>query len=370
MENQAKILISGYFGFGNLGDEAILSCLANELKKNLPQVKLIVLSGNPEQTTHLHQLEAVNRWHLSSIWKRLKSSDVLISGGGGLLQDVTSSRSLWYYLLVILMAWLRRVPFFIVGCGIGPIRGKINEMVTEFLLQKATYISVRDKGSYHKLKEWRIDQPHIHLGEDLAFGLESNAYNLPKDPNNQARREKLLAITLKEPSMDRVRFIDTMTAIIDQVIRKLGMKAVFLPTHPEKDSQISWAISKKMKGRSEIIDLSNVALPTLLNTIGRCRLLLGMRLHALEFACLAGTPFVAISYDPKIDEFIKKLGGSFPNYKEEDLGKDQVIKALANLDANFDYYQQILERKVRSLGESAHNSLKMVSDEISDLLKL
>jgi len=38
-----------------------------------------------------------------------------------------------------------------------------------------------------------------------------------------------------------------------------------------------------------------------------CRYLVGMRLHALIFACQVGVPFLSLSYQPKNEEFCKAL---------------------------------------------------------------
>ena len=46
----SNIVISGYYGFGNAGDEAMLAAMIEALSDLDPHLNIIVLSGNPEDT--------------------------------------------------------------------------------------------------------------------------------------------------------------------------------------------------------------------------------------------------------------------------------------------------------------------------------
>lgn len=100
--NYKHIAVSGYYGFENFGDEAILSVLVKELKQQGYYVT--VFSKSPEKTGLKLGVNSVYTFDLKKLLKTLKESDVLISGGGSLLQDATSLKSLLYYLFVICSA--------------------------------------------------------------------------------------------------------------------------------------------------------------------------------------------------------------------------------------------------------------------------
>ena len=99
MSNSPKslVLISGYYGFGNLGDEAILESIIRELEKSVSKDKIVVLSNDPEKHRKTYGVAAVTRWKLASLLKLLPKAKLFISGGGGLFQDTNSPGSTIYY---------------------------------------------------------------------------------------------------------------------------------------------------------------------------------------------------------------------------------------------------------------------------------
>ena len=126
-----KIAVSGYYGFNNFGDEAILKTLVQELK--LYSTEITVFSKSPALTSSRLGVSAVYTFDFFNIFRTLKSVDVLISGGGSLLQDSTSLKSLFYYLGVILVALFFRKKVVIFAQGIGPINNFLGRFLTKFM---------------------------------------------------------------------------------------------------------------------------------------------------------------------------------------------------------------------------------------------
>ena len=85
----SKIVISGYYGFANAGDEAMLTAIVKSLRKTEASVDLTVISGNPQSTATKHLVNSVHRFSPLEIYSEVANCDLLLSGGGSLLQDVT-----------------------------------------------------------------------------------------------------------------------------------------------------------------------------------------------------------------------------------------------------------------------------------------
>src|ERR1035437_9920349 len=102
--NSEKILISGYYGFDNFGDDAILHMLVSNIKANCPNSQITAISNNPDKIKQIYGINSVYRFDLKSIYLEMRKTSLFISGGGSLLQDVTSLNSLIYYLGLIFLA--------------------------------------------------------------------------------------------------------------------------------------------------------------------------------------------------------------------------------------------------------------------------
>ena len=141
-----NIVISGYYGFKNFGDEAILSVLINHLK-SFENVDITVFSSDINYTSEAYLVNCVNSFDFFNIIKTIKNSDVLISGGGSLLQDVTSAKSLIYYSFIIALAILFNKKIIIFAQGIGPLNNFLSKFLVKNLLRYCKLVTVRDEKS-------------------------------------------------------------------------------------------------------------------------------------------------------------------------------------------------------------------------------
>ena len=166
-----KVVLSGYFGFGNAGDEAILAAEMAALRQLVPNIEIVVLSGNPRETAATYRVEAVPRGNLTAVGRALSNADLLISGGGSLLQDITSNRSIPYYLGVVALAKLLGKKVMLYGNGVGPIRHPFNRLLVRWLGNWVDLITVRDGGSKDTLQRLGVSHPPVVLTADAVFTL-------------------------------------------------------------------------------------------------------------------------------------------------------------------------------------------------------
>lgn len=157
MDNKKpKIAISGYYGFNNFGDEAVLSVLINSLKDSGID-NITVFSKNPAGTKKAFNVKSAGSFNIFGLIFTILRCDFLISGGGSLLQDTTSLKSLIYYLGVIFLALFFRKKVIIFAQGIGPINNRVFEKITKIILKHCTFISVRDEKSLFLLRSWGLN---------------------------------------------------------------------------------------------------------------------------------------------------------------------------------------------------------------------
>ncbi len=284
------LVIAGYYGFGNWGDEAVLAVLIRHLRQTLPTAQLIVLSNDPLQTVQLHGTDVINRWNIFEIRRALSRACGFILGPGGLLQDATSTRSLLYY--VGLLRWAQRYNLrtYLIGQGIGPLSSRRSERWVAQTLQRAQLVLVRDRVSY----QWALAQgARVLLGEDLAV-----LYGLPPAPSFVRQGgSRSVGLSL------RPGLAPENIAVLRRALRALAQdfELLFLPFQADQDQAV-------LKELALPIPLVEAHRPDdLLRAIQSVDVVLGMRLHSLVFALLCAVPFCALSYDPKIESFVRRV---------------------------------------------------------------
>ena len=294
-----RIVISGYYGFDNVGDEAILWSMIQAFRLYDPTIEIIVLSNTPERTKLEFDVNAVNRWNLKAIYQALKESDGLVSGGGSLLQDETGMNSIIYYTGVIKMAEFLKLPVFIYAQGIGPLKRKLGRRLVKYALKKVQ-ITVRDLYSVKLLESIGIHKK-VQIVPDPVLGLKidhENKRNYRWMAHDSSH--KVVTVSVRDwPSSVgyKLKIAKSLDALVQQ-----GIKIVFIPMHGKFDDKASREVSKLMKERSFIAPY-DASIEEKMYMINQSDVLIGMRLHALIFSALMYTPFVALSYDPKIDAF-------------------------------------------------------------------
>lgn len=355
------IVISGYYGFKNSGDEAVLKSILTALEQEGQvagvQVKPVVLSIDPEWTERTYGVKSVHRMKLGEVRQAIKESDGLISGGGSLLQDVTSPKTIPYYLGVLKLAqWLKK-PTFIYAQGVGPVnRGLFHPMIRS-VLRKCEYLSVRDVQSAELLQAFGIDRSSIHVVPDPVMGLplpeEAGGHSghvATKSTGNLTNEAPEAPADLKSEAGQTipvigisVRFWNSekreLTAIAE-ALREIGSSRPvhlrFLPFHQPDDLEASRYIEQLMgdisAGGSEIsYYLEEEQAQDMLREVGSCNVVLGMRLHSLIYAANRKVPLLGISYDPKINHFLNRLN-SVPAGSSDSLEpsvlKDHLLKLL------------------------------------------
>lgn len=305
-----NILISGYYGFDNIGDESILRTLTDSLKLKLSDCRLTVLSHNPKETSAKYDVESAERMSPLAIIKAVKNCDMLISGGGSLLQDKTSSKSILYYLSIIRLAELLGKKVFIYSQGIGPISKAFNRKATAKALNKADGIVVRDQSSAELLNEIGISKDKIVITADPVIRM--------KKSDTDAGHRILSSLNIPKSSCALVGWAirsddvnDPFIGEIERSIRLLkeryNVSSVLIPFHYEADINVCKSIASKLSDCAFCITEKHLS-EDMLSIIGNLDVLVGVRLHSLIYAAIMGVPMIGISYDPKCDAFLESVG--------------------------------------------------------------
>lgn len=344
----SSYVVSGYYGFGNAGDEAILQAIIDSLQRKDRQAEITVFSAQPQQTAAEHRVQAVHRTNLGSIMAALRQGDLFISGGGGLLQDATSSRSLLYYLGLLTLARGLGCKTMVYANSIGPINGQRNKRLARYVLEKVDYITVRDQLSLELLGDLGVQKPPIQLTADPVLLLE---------PPPVTPEAKVIVVAVREwPSQHD--FLQQVVLACRHLVAD-GFTILLIPFHHSRDlsvtEQLAQAIGPGVRCLTQPQNFSE-----LLTDLAQAEVVVAMRLHALVMGAVCNRPLVGISYDPKVQGFLQTveqpLAGS-----TDDLQAERLYQLVRDSYERKDEIRRHLAERVRELRSLAAENAVIAS---------
>ncbi len=314
-------VLCGAYGKGNAGDEAILKAILTELRALDPDMPFWVMSRRPMTTRKKEGVGSFYIFNIFSFFRALRKSALFVNGGGSLIQDITSSRSLYFYLFTLQAAKALGSKVIMYGCGIGPIiKGVDKKIAGRVLDSTADIITLRDSGSLKLLEELGVRTPEIIQAADPTVSLgsiSSLAIDNAFEEEGIDPRGNYIGFCLREwPEFKDKRAVAEGARY---AYEKYGLTPVFLPIEYPKDTAIGREIASMLDIPCHVCERPRTVDQTM-GMLSRMRLVCGMRLHSLIFATAGSTPVIGISYDVKVDSFI------------HDIGSDALIK-LADLNA-------------------------------------
>ena len=357
---RSGIVICGSYGLGNAGDESILKAILQEVREAAPGEEITVLSRDPAETTARHGVPAAHMFNLPVLRRLLRRARLYINGGGSLIQDVTSRRSLWYYLYTLRTAKRLGCKVLMYGCGIGPVIRPHDAAVTRRVLNRyVDAITLREDSSLGELTRFGVTEPEIILSADPALTLrraseeeiDALMTRCGLDP-----RGAYLGLCLRSwPGFEQKA--PDFAATIRYTEEQYGLRPVFLTINHRSDGAAADMVLRVL-GQDACVLRTPLETELMLGLFSRMQAIVSMRLHGLIFAAGQGVPLVGVVYDPKVSSFLSYMGQDL--YEDlsdvtEDSLRQKLDRALA-LRQDRTALEQAVSR-LRQLEE--HNSAAM-----------
>lgn len=309
-KHSADVVISGYYGFKNSGDDALLGAIIDNLRTFMPGINICVLSFRPAETQKVYNVQSVSRINYFGIAKAMKYAKLLISGGGSLIQDNTSTQSLLYYLWIINMAKHRGLKTMLYANGIGPVEKNINRKRAAKALSDIDLITLREPESLLELERLGVPANTAIVTADPAFDIEpaqndvvDNIFRLAGIPKGA----NMVGISVRQWKHHNNEFEADIAKACDFLYDTLKLTCVFFVMQQPHDINITRNIMSKMRYNSYIIT-QRLTHTEMLGAISKMEIMVGERLHSLIYATAVGVPFVGIVYEPKVKSFIEYAG--------------------------------------------------------------
>lgn len=352
-------VISGYYGYHNLGDDAILLSIRRRLESLSDDVTLTALSNAPETTRAEYGVEAVQRFNLFQVRRAVKNADLLISGGGSLLQDRTSTRSLMYYLEVIRTALRYHKPVMLYANGIGPVTREKNRQRVKDVVSRVDRITLRDGDSMEELKRMGVSGPEMTVTADPVFTLEGIAPAAARQRLEAAGvplGKPILAVSMRQ-SGHMERNLDAIAAFCDRAAETHTV--LFIVMQTPDDAAVTEDIRTRMTAPSWTFSCPGEP-DTMMGIIAVCDIVFSMRLHTVIFAAKERVPVMGLVYDPKVASYLELLGMPACGTTEA-FSADEAAAVFADLTGSRAEYAARLDAVAARLEEAAGENERVLA---------
>ena len=322
MNKRPRVVVAGYYGFGNTGDEAILAALLADLRALAPALSAAVTAEDTASTSAAHGVDAVHWRDVPAIAAAVRDADLVLVGGGGLFQDslafdpdaILTSRhhGISFYGGIPLLAAAFGTPCAMYAVGVGPLTTPAGRSGTRAAFEQAGLITVRDAGSKEILVRLGIDAGRVAVTGDPAFALapapreRADERRAAAGLDTAARPRIGVALRHWEIGVDPSHWEEQVAHGLDTFLDEVKGVAAFVPFQARgegltDDVAVARRVQARMRNAARTAVLGAGASPAeTLAAIAGCDVVLGMRLHSLVFAMSAGVAAVALAYDPKV----------------------------------------------------------------------
>ncbi|MGQ9835823.1 MAG: polysaccharide pyruvyl transferase CsaB, partial [Thermoanaerobaculaceae bacterium] len=338
-----RILLCGYYGFGNLGDEMILEAILQGLRD--AGHTITVLAGDPKALMEKYGVQAQSYRDLAVLPELLQSADLVVVGGGGLFQEYWPAQwstiyrsehgSLTYYPAIAILAASLGTPVALYGIGVGPVSSAAGKRLIRAAVSSAQYVSVRDAESKRLLEEVGCNASTVQLAADPVFSLSPP----PISPKTSARKSLRVGVNLRPWSFTVAQesWEEEVVRGMLQFARSTPIELLLLPFHHSPSPQeADEEVLKRLEAAAQRGGVSvRWARPGNFaegfQEIGGCDLVVAMRYHTVALAALAGVPFVALVYDPKVAHLARQLRTTETSLPIQDLTAPVLADLLAKV---------------------------------------
>ncbi len=342
-----RVGISGSYGGLNLGDEAILQGIVQQLRQSLP-VEITVFSRNPEDTLRRHPVEralAVRDMTRDEVTPEVERLDLFILGGGGILYDADVK----VYLREPLIAQEKGVPVMVYAVSAGPLQDPAAQEMVRNCLSRVEVVTVRDRTSRQVLEEAGVRREILVTADPSLLLAPEKLLVGALQREGLDRRHRLVAMSVREPGkaapdLSEEKYHALLANAADYMVDRFDADVVFVPMERAKmDMQHAHAVvSQMLRAQRAFVLRNEYTSGQLLSLLGHFKFAVGMRLHFLIFAALQGVPFVALPYAGKVAGFLEDLQMVFPPLKQVNAGR-----LIAHIDHSWDNRRQLHERIVQ-----------------------
>lgn len=337
----------GFYGSGNIGDEATLQGFARLVARAPQPIRVWVGSRNPRHTA---QVEPSFRYFyhpvspLTRRWVNFRTSGVVLAGGTPIM-DCHGDWPLNEVVPLMEAAHQRGRPVVVVGSGTERLRREQSRRImAERLAPIVRYWTVRSEPDEARLLEYGVAPERVRVAGDMAWLLAPVSPDWGKRQLNSwgvPEQSRLIGVNLiyDKPIRERhPKLYETVACFLDRLVEKQGASILFLANDVHEidgfDKSAALHTQELMKhARQAFLAPNRYWSPQrMMSLIANCHATVSMRYHFCLFSALQGVPFVALKRSDKVADLCWDLQWPFGSLLK-DLGAEGLLDSYEALES-------------------------------------
>jgi len=358
----AEIVVSGWYGCGNVGDDALLDAIVAGFRDRLgadtifhvlteaPKTTAALYAGDPQIRPFPHysftrrtgQIELLLRGGIRPYLRTLRNADLFVLGGGGLVQDANGVGNLLRYLDDCLISEWLGTPAMVFGIGVGPLVTARGKWLTRAICSRVSAITARDKDGAQVLRDAGVRNAQLEATADPALLLEPATHSAPAVEDLVARmgqeshpivicpRPRTTWTKVQDPAWEGL--LSELAKFCEEARNRFGARILFIPFMGD-DCRVIDEVRQRMHNPNEVWTLDHPPRPRdALRLISHARYVLGMRLHSLIFSASQAVPMISVNYAPKVGSFAKEVDPEGATFLENDFRAETALGHIMRWD--------------------------------------
>lgn len=342
-----RILITGYYGAGNFGDDIMLESFCKEMKIINPKIKIDILKlfdrelnielDNDVKIIDFYKLgRKVNTIVFMTMMKM--KYDMFLWVGGTCFTDEDGDGL--HHLMKRAKQCGKKIGY--IGVGVGNLTNPERIEKTNYLLNLCDFISLRDKRSYEYARKVRKNKNNIYLTEDLAY-LFINKFNINKNKKEENNTKKILVswrnLINYRTEEEEKELINRLVNYLETLSEKnFDKEIIIIPLDDRKDCEKNKYIYdrvKRFENNYTKVSYNQLLTPReKIKYLLECDVNISARLHGIFVSELCNIKTIAISYSIKINEFLQSIGKECDCINLDDLNEEKIDKVY-NLENSY-----------------------------------
>jgi polysaccharide pyruvyl transferase CsaB len=389
MKKNPRLFVVGYYGFHNLGDEAILSSMLVGVRAVASGAEFVVTSGDPESTKALHGIESIHWRDIPAILREVRASDLVILGGGGLFLDFWGyagetllTRDHWglpFFAGPAVIAALEAKPLLLYSVGVESLTNEMARATTKAIFDLGWAATVRDEVSAEIVSQLGIDMSRIRVTADPVFELAlrdpaATGIKAAKSDSGQPGEGPQIGVALRSWSVgvDPDYWIGEVAAALDAFITRHQGRVLLIPFQTLEgeseydDRDVSKSVASLIPDQDHVeVSEAPVDARDAAALFGTCDVVLGMRYHAVLLAAVAGSPTVALKYAPKVGGLMDQLGIRRFGLAMEEIERGEIDRLLEEAWRSRAQLASDIETASKRLATEGEENNRIVHDLLS-----